>query len=70
MAFDIYGNHLRPGYCEVHPDVHESYPCRYCYEEQEYQYYDDPRNDEYAEFYYNEMYRDIYMRFECRDMWE
>ncbi len=30
MAFDIYGNHLRPGYCEVHPDVRESYPCSEC----------------------------------------
>ncbi len=30
MAFDVYGNHLKPGYCEVHPDVREEYPCSEC----------------------------------------
>lgn len=30
MPYDIYGEHLRPGHCEVHPDVHEEYPCSYC----------------------------------------
>lgn len=30
MAFDIYGNHLRSGHCEVHPSVHEEYPCSMC----------------------------------------
>jgi hypothetical protein len=30
MAFDIYGNHLRPGHCEVHPDVRGEYPCECC----------------------------------------
>lgn len=30
MAYDIYGNGLRPGYCEVHPDVPEQWPCGYC----------------------------------------
>ena len=33
MAFDIYGEHLRPGYCEVHPDIKEEYPCSKCIEE-------------------------------------
>jgi hypothetical protein len=33
MAWDIHGNHLRAGYCEVHPDVPESYPCGYCRDE-------------------------------------
>jgi len=33
MSFDIYGNNLRSGYCEVHPDVHQSYPCSLCYAE-------------------------------------
>ena len=32
MAFDIFGNRLRPGYCEVHPDVAEEYPCSLCTE--------------------------------------
>lgn len=30
MGFDIYGQYLRPGYCEVHPDVPEEYPCHVC----------------------------------------
>jgi hypothetical protein len=30
MAWDIYGNNLRRGYCEVHPDVPQEYPCMYC----------------------------------------
>ena len=33
MAFDIYGCHLRPGHCEVHPEVHEDYPCFVCLRE-------------------------------------
>lgn len=33
MAFDIYGNNLRRGYCEVHPNVHEEYPCSLCMSE-------------------------------------
>lgn len=30
MAWDIYGNPLRRGYCEVHPYVPEEYPCCEC----------------------------------------
>lgn len=30
MSFDIYGQRLRPGHCEVHPHVHEEYPCSVC----------------------------------------
>ena len=33
MSFDIYGENLRSGHCEVHPWVHESYPCSVCYSE-------------------------------------
>ncbi len=33
MAFDIYGGNLRGGHCEVHPHVHEEYPCSVCYSE-------------------------------------
>jgi len=35
MAFDIYGGILRPGFCKVHPDVHEEYPCSLCIAEWE-----------------------------------
>jgi len=30
MSWDIYGNPLRRGHCEVHPHVHEEYPCSLC----------------------------------------
>jgi hypothetical protein len=30
MAYDIYGNNLRRGYCEVHPHVNQEYPCDIC----------------------------------------
>lgn len=35
MAYDIYGNRLKPGHCEVHPDVPERYPCYLCYQEEQ-----------------------------------
>lgn len=31
MSFDIYGNYLIPGHCEVHPEIAEPYPCSQCY---------------------------------------
>ena len=30
MSFDIYGNNLARGHCEVHPNVAEEYPCSLC----------------------------------------
>lgn len=33
MSWDIYGNPLRRGHCEVHPHVHEEYPCSVCMSE-------------------------------------
>lgn len=33
MSYDIYGNRLRRGHCEVHPHVHEEYPCSVCMQE-------------------------------------
>lgn len=30
MAFDIYGNILEKGFCEVHPWVKEEFPCTLC----------------------------------------
>lgn len=35
MSFDIYGHPLKPGYCEVHPNIGEEYPCSLCLIEQE-----------------------------------
>lgn len=33
MGWDIYGEPLRRGHCEVHPHVHEEYPCSVCISE-------------------------------------
>ena len=33
MAFDIHGNDLEKGFCEVHPYVKQEYPCRICLQE-------------------------------------
>ena len=30
MSYDIWGNPLPRGHCEVHPHVHEEYPCSVC----------------------------------------
>lgn len=30
MSFDIYGEQLARGHCEVHPWVHAEYPCPVC----------------------------------------
>lgn len=30
MSFDIYGNRLEPGHCEVHPDEPHEFPCPRC----------------------------------------
>ena len=60
MAYDIYGNKLAEGHCEVHPHVAEPYPCSLCYAESEmrknYQQQTDPREAEY----YAEMERAHY----------
>lgn len=55
MPFDIYGGELRRGHCEVHPWVHEPYPCSVCYMEAQHEEdlkrlhseIPDPRVDEY-----------------------
>lgn len=40
--FDIYGGRLLSGHCEVHPHVHEPYPCSVCFaESREHQRYKD-----------------------------
>lgn len=61
MPYDIYGGNLRPGHCEVHPWVHESYPCSLCFAESKsnkepYDGYDGKAEQEY----YEQMERDHY----------
>lgn len=54
MAYDIYGNHLHNGNCEVHPWITEEYPCYVCRQQDletqrqrkmEKQMYDDMQKD-------------------------
>lgn len=33
MAFDIYGETLEKGHCEVHPHINQEYPCFQCNED-------------------------------------
>lgn len=54
MSFDIYGQRLRAGHCEVHPDVHEPYPCFVCLEgsrrnQEERKHHADMEREYYAE---------------------
>lgn len=50
MAYDIYGNNLRPGFCEVHPHVAEPYPCSICMAgHQQQQQQQQPEYDKLAE---------------------
>lgn len=46
MPYDIYGNPLRQGYCEVHPDVPEEYPCSVCFENYQGRQEQEPRQPE------------------------
>lgn len=45
MRYDIYGQNLASGHCEVHPWVGETYPCSLCYAESMLKH--DPRQKEY-----------------------
>lgn len=61
MAYDIYGNNLASGHCEVHPWVGESYPCSLCYAENANRNQKQPDYDTRAEAeYYAEMERAHY----------
>ena len=53
MSWDIFGNYLKPGYCEVHPDVAEPYPCYYCYQERDEE---EQAQQQQREDYEKEMY--------------
>jgi len=48
MAFDIYGEHLERGHCEVHPHVHEEYPCSICLNESSKRQEQDQKARDYA----------------------
>lgn len=47
MSWDIHGNPLQRGHCEVHPHVHEEYPCSVCLSER--RQHDDANRDHQAQ---------------------
>ncbi|HEC61465.1 MAG TPA: hypothetical protein ENI27_04350 [bacterium] len=51
MGYDIYGGVLRRGYCEVHPDNNQEYPCDICMGEDQHpeQPYPEQTIEEYCE---------------------
>ena len=51
MSYDIYGNNLRRGHCEVHPHVHEEYPCSLCFMENERHRQQKEAEDEQRRYY-------------------
>lgn len=67
MSYDIYGNNLKRGHCEVHPQVAEEYPCSLCYEQDKsrnrnkQQYNDIDRQQEKE--YYEAMEREHFGEF-------
>lgn len=65
MSFDIYGEHLQRGDCEVHPWVHEDYPCSICLSEnaqrrrekaEEARHWADLESKHYAQLFADEEY--------------
>ena len=47
MSFDIYGENLARGHCEVHPWVHCEYPCPTCIAESNKREADKRQESEY-----------------------
>lgn len=66
MSFDIYGERLSSGHCEVHPWVHAEYPCPVCMadndkrrreKEEERRYHREMEKDYYAQLHGDEEYK-------------
>ena len=55
MPYDIYGNNLRNGFCEVHPYVEQEYPCQICWQEIEREEQRQRENREHSQLQ-NEQY--------------
>ena len=55
MPYDIYGNNLRNGFCEVHPYVEQEYPCQICCQEIEREEQRQRENREHSQLQ-NEQY--------------
>ena len=51
MSYDIYGNNLKRGHCEVHPQVGEDYPCSLCYAEDNNRNMNKQQNSQEQKYY-------------------
>jgi len=60
MSYDIYGNNLARGHCEVHPWVGEEYPCSLCYEENDKHNKQNKIYNQQEKDYYDAMEREHY----------
>ena len=60
MPYDIYGQPLRAGHCEVHPDHRGEYPCERCLED--YYEYESGRlqQEEYERYSEEEYYTSLF----------
>lgn len=58
MAWDIYGGYLEPGHCEVHPHVHEEYPCSICIHEAKAQEEEKRQYEQAMAEYGEQLYRE------------
>ncbi len=69
MAWDIYGNHLQKGNCEVHPWVGEEYPCYQCRQSEEnYQRQNDAER-EHAEAIEGDYYKSLSIEYCENESW-
>ena len=69
MGYDIYGQNLASGHCEVHPWVGETYPCSLCYAESEQQRHQQTQTDTREAEYYAEMERAHYDEIAKKNNW-
>lgn len=61
MAFDVFGNNIKPGYCKAHPWICEEYPCCECTEEQQAARYPREMMAQMEEDYYAGQMRQLEM---------
>ena len=59
MSYDIYGQSLRRGHCEVHPEMHQEYPCDICIGNERESYEDTVSRDHYEQEMYEQYCRDM-----------
>jgi len=64
MAYDIYGNNLKRGHCEVHPQVAEEYPCSLCYAEHDRQEQNRQEQNRQEQEYYKQQEKEHYKQME------